>query len=183
MHDGRLNRMDRHAAVLETPAERWDRETHPAENRCKAQTRGGRDLVRGCGPGAGPPGPGRHMGARSRTQPPAMPTGVLQATSGPTLASAVRLVGSTVRLTAPRAGCPQASVPLAARLCWRSRKSADIRSFQSRGRRSVSSGSPARSRMSMSFQSSPSMAGRRRTILVSLRASRAAARSPWRVAS
>ena len=67
--------------------------------------------------------------------------------------------------------------------CWRSRKSADIRSFQSRGRRSVSSGSPARSRMSMSFQSSPSMAGRRRTILVSLRASRAAARSPWRVAS
>ena len=54
---------------------------------------------------------------------------------------------------------------------------------QSRGRSSAWIGSPARSRMSMSFQSSPSRAGRRRTTLLSFRISRAAASSPWRVAS
>ncbi len=89
--------------------------------------------------------------------------------------------------------------------CWRSLEGTDIRSFsgagrgerasglgtgvrfgradacRSSGRSSVPGGSPARSRMSMSFPSRPSMAGRRRKTLLSFRMSRPAASSSRRM--
>jgi hypothetical protein len=61
-----------------------------------------------------------------------------------------------------------------------------IRGFidlQSISRSSISIGSPARSRMNMSFESWPSKAGRTRTALLSFRSSRVAALSPRGAAS
>ncbi len=55
--------------------------------------------------------------------------------------------------------------------------------FQSSFLSSLSRGSPARSRRSISFQPFPSRGGRRRTVRLSLRMSRSAARSPRAVAS